>query len=249
MDKIAIVTGAGSGIGKAIALRLAKDGNDVVVADVDLEGARQTATGIEALGRRAQTLRTDVTKSGEVNEMVKAALKEFRRIDILVNNAGGSAGKRQALFHQLTEEAWDYVMALNLKGVFNCCRAVIGTMMEQRSGKIINIGSVSGLIGHAGMVDYSTAKAGVVGFTMALAKEAAAYGINVNCVSPGPIETPGVLQRQSPEGIERVKKSTGLGRFGRPEEIAAMVSFLASNEADFITGQTVAVCGIRNLGA
>ena len=149
MDKIAIVTGAGSGIGKAIALRLAKDGNDVVVADVDLEGARQTATGIEALGRRAQTLRTDVTKSGEVNEMVKAALKEFRRIDILVNNAGGSAGKRQALFHQSTEEAWDYVMALNLKGVFNCCRAVIGTMMEQRSGKIINIGSVSGLIGHA----------------------------------------------------------------------------------------------------
>jgi len=248
MNKVSIVTGAVRGIGSAIALRLAKDGADIAVCDISLEGANRVVKDIEALGRKALAIKTDVSKSGEVKQMVETTLKAFGRIDILVNNAGGSAGERKSLFHESTEEVWDYVIGINLKGVLICSRAVIGQMMSQRSGKIVNIASVSGMIGHKGLADYSAAKAGVIGFTMALAKEVASYGINVNCVSPGPIDTPGILQRQSADSHERVKKTTGLGRAGKPEEIANMVAFLTSDEADFITGQNIAVCGTRNLG-
>ena len=248
MSKVSIVTGGARGMGRAIALRLAKDGADIVVSDINLEGANEVVKEIETLGRRALAIRTDVAKSSEVNQMVETTLKEFGRIDILVNNAGGSAGERKSLFHESTEEVWDYVIGVNLKGVLNCCRAVIGPMMKQRSGKIVSIASVSGIFGHKGLADYSAAKAGVIGFTMALAKEVASYGVNVNCVSPGPIETPGISERVSRDYNEYIIKTTGFGRAGKPEEIASMVAFLASDESNFISGQNIPVCGIRNLG-
>lgn len=247
-DKVAIVTGAGSGIGRAIALRLAQEGVAIGVNDILLEKANTVADEIQALGGKAMAIEADVSNSQEVNLMVQAVLNKFGGIDILVNNAGGSARERRSMFYESSEEVWDYVLGINLKGVLNCCRAVIGHMMQKRSGKIVNIASVAGMIGSsAGMADYSTAKAGIIGFTMALAKEVGAYGININCVSPGPIETEHVLSL--PEDIkEQWKKSTYLGRLGKPEEVASMVAFLVSDEASFITGQNYAVCGARNLG-
>ena len=190
-DRVAIVTGAGRGIGRAIALRLAKEGADVVILDINLERANTVADEIKALGRKAIAVKVDVTKSEETNRMAKTTLDKFGRIDILVNNAGVTDADvigKVVLFHESTEEAWDAVIAVNLKGVLNCCRAVIKHMMQRRSGKIVSIAAESGMIGFAGMADYSAAKAGVIGFTKALAKEVGRHGINVNCVSPaGPI--------------------------------------------------------------
>jgi NAD(P)-dependent dehydrogenase (short-subunit alcohol dehydrogenase family) len=247
IDKVCIVTGAASGIGRAIALRLAKEGADILIVDVNLQSAKEVATEIETLNRRAVAIKADVTKGREINQMVDVTWKEFGRFDILINNAGGSAREKKSLFHESTEEVWDYVLSINLKGVLNCCRAVIGQMMKQKSGKIVNIASCAGIVGDAGLADYSAAKAGIIGFTMALAKEVASYGINVNCVSPGPIETPAVLTTHS-DVLEHFKKITGLGRLGKPEDVANMVAFLVSDEANFISGQNFPVCGLRNLG-
>jgi len=243
-DRVAMVTGAGQWIGRAIALRLAEEGADVVVDDIHIERACQVADEIRGLGRQALGIEADVSKSQEVNRMAKAALDEFGKVDILVNNAGGSAKERSSLFCESNEEVWDYVIGRNLKGVMNCSRALIEHMMERKGGKIINISSVSGMVGTPGVADYCAAKAGIIGFTMALAKEVASYGINVNCVSPGPIGWPSM----PPERIEEDIKQTGMGRIGKPEEIAAMVAFLASDDANFITGENIAVCGLRKLG-
>jgi len=188
--------------------------------------------------------KTDITKSNETKRLAKKTLDEFGKIDILVNNAGGSAREKQTLFHESKEELWDFVLGLNMKGTFNCTRAVINHMMERRGGKIVSIASIAGMIGEAGMVDYSAAKAGIIGFTMALAKEAAPYGINVNCISPGEIQTRWTVTSKE----KKYMKLIGLGRLGKPEEIAAMVVFLASDEAAFITGQNHGVCGLWNLG-
>jgi NAD(P)-dependent dehydrogenase (short-subunit alcohol dehydrogenase family) len=246
-NKIAIVTGAANGIGRAIALGLATGGAGVVIADVEIEPANELAGEIRTLGREAMTIEVDVANSKDTKRMVAATLDKFGAIDILVNNAGGPATGRQSLFHKSEEEVWDYVISLNLKGVRNCTRAVINHMIDRRRGKIINIASTSGVIGSTGMVDYSAAKAGIIGFSMALAKEVANYGINVNCVSPGPIQTRSLLS--FPEKMEEAKQITGLGRVGRPEEVAAMVVFLASEDADFITGQNYLMCGLMNLGS
>lgn len=244
--KTAIVTGAAMGIGKAIAIDLAREGADVVVTDLNLEEAKKVADEIKAIGRKALAIKTDVTKSAEVNQMVKNVLDTFGKIDILVNNAGQGARERASLFKDSSEEVWDFVIGVNLMGVLNCCRAVCDHMIQRHSGKIINIASFDGVVGDPGMADYSGAKAGVIGFTMAFAKEVAQNGIYVNCVSPGPIETRAV-KFMSTERIESLKKMTGLGRFGKPEEIAYMVSFLASEKANFITGQNFLVCGLANL--
>lgn len=247
MDKVSIVTGAATGIGRAITFRLAKEGADIVIGYLNLESAIGVVTEIEALNRRAMAIRADVTKSREINQMIDTTLEEFGRVDILINNAGGSAREKKSLFHESTEEVWDYVLIINLKGVLNCCRAVIGQMMKQRSGKIVNIASCAGIVGDAGLADYSAAKAGIIGFTMALAKEVASYEINVNCVSPGPIETPAVLTAHS-DILAHFKKITGFSRLGKPEDVANMVAFLVSDESNFISGQNFPVCGLRNLG-
>lgn len=251
-NKVAIVTGGGRGIGKAIALRLAEEGADIVVVGTTLEPLEQVAKAIEHLGRRALALETDVGRYDNVKRTVAATLETFSHIDILVNNAGGSARGKMSLFCESEEDTWDYVLGTNLKGVFHTCRAVINHMLDSGSGSIINIGSVAGMIGLAGQVDYSAAKGGVIAFTRALAKEAAAQGVRINCVSPGP--TTSEAGRNIPPAIKKnlayqtLATSTGFGRFGEPQDIANLVTFLASGDAKFITGQNYPVCGVMNLG-
>ena len=244
--KVAIVTGAAGDIGRAISLRLAGEGANVVLADINIDRANRVAAEVKALGRRWIVLEVDVSKSKEANSMVETSLNFFGQIDILVNNAGGSARERASLFHKSTEEVWDLVLGVNLKGVFNCCRAVIAHMMERRKGKIINLGSTAGVVGDAGLADYSAAKGGVIAFTKALAKEVGSYGINVNCVSPGPIDTQGLALL--PQIREKAKNATILGRLGKPDEVANLVAFLVSDEADYIVGQNLLLCGGRSLG-
>lgn len=261
--KVAIVTGSSRGIGKGIAKRLAAEGAKVICASRTLnegesvsEGSLNTVVSeIEAAGGTALAVQADVTKSEETKQMVKVTLDRFGGIDILVNNAGGSARERGSPFCESTEEIWDYVLGINLKGVLNCCRAVINNMIERHSGKIVNIASCAGIVGDANLADYSAAKAGIIGFTMALAKEVASYDINVNCVSPGPTErgwsaTPSsnLSASEMEERLERLKRRTGMNRLCQPEDIAALVAFLVSDEASFITGQNYPICGVRNLG-
>lgn len=249
-DKVAIVTGAARGIGRGIALELAREGANVAIVDINLDGAEKVADEIKALGRKAIAIKTDVTKFEGVKLMTKRVRDELGDVDILVNNAGGTvpgAGEH-ALFCEKTEEDWDAGIALNLKSVFNCCRAVIERMIERRSGKIVNISSVAGVVGAARMIDYSAAKAGVIGFTMTLAKEVAGHGINVNSISPGPIATPLFIASVSEKNKEDYIRLTGLGRLGKPEDIAYMAAFLVSDEASFITGHNHVVAGLRDIG-
>ncbi|MEM0078768.1 MAG: SDR family NAD(P)-dependent oxidoreductase [Nitrososphaerota archaeon] len=236
-NRVAIVTGAGQGIGKAIALALAKEGAKVVVSDItDL--IFDVAKEIEALGSEALPIKCDVTNPNDVNKMVKTTLEKFNRIDILVNNAGIYPFKP---FIEMSEGEWDKVLNVNLKGVFNCTKAVVPKMVEQRYGKIINISSIAGaVVGFPQLAHYSASKAGIIGFTRALALELAPYGINVNAVAPGPIETPGT-KILGKETLESFIKTIPLGRMGKPEDVANLVVFLASDDSSFITGQYI-VC-------
>ncbi|MBI2831562.1 MAG: 3-oxoacyl-ACP reductase FabG [Chloroflexi bacterium] len=247
--RVAIVTGAGGGIGRQVALGLAREGADIIATDIAVGPLTKVVNEVNALGRKAIAVKTDVTSSDEVARMVKEALKEFGKIDILANIAGGAArGEKRGPFYEGKKDAWVSVINLNLMGTLICCHAVLEHMMQRKSGKIINIGSVAGMIGSSvDMADYSAAKAGVIGFTKALAKEVGAYGINVNCVSPGPIATERFHQLPS-EVTDKLKELTWLKRWGRPEEIANMVVFLATDDASFVTGQNYAVCGGRSLG-
>jgi len=247
-DNVAIVTGGALGIGQAISLHLASEGACLLVADIELAQANKVVTEIKALGGKAIAAKTDVTKSEEANQMVKAALDEFGKIDILVNNAGGSPHGTRSLFCQSEERVWDVVLGVNLKGVLSCTRAVINHMIQRQRGKIISIGSIAGLMGTAGLADYSAAKGGVITFSKALAKEVASYGINVNCVCPGPIATEYFLTLPE-EAKQRYLRTIPLGRFGKPEEVASLVGYLASDEADFITGQVFVIDGGRSLGS
>ena len=245
-DRVAIVTGAANGIGREIALNLAREGAHVVVGDINLEQANEVVNRIEALGVRAIAVEADVSKSQEVNQMAKTTLDEFGKIDILVNNAG--AGK-ESPFYQSTDEVMDWVIGVSLRGVMNCTQAVIEHMMQRRSGKIVSIASEDGMTGMAMLADYSAAKAGIIGFTKALAKELAPYGINVNSVAPGSTAAGGVLDLPSEKfDLNKLKQLSGLNRFAKPEEIATMVVFLTTEDASFITGQVFPVCGLANLG-
>jgi len=240
--KVAIVTGSSSGLGRAVALDFAKEGADVVVNGRNKKRAEEVAEEIKAMNQQALVVIADVTSSLEVNHMTRTVLDKFGKIDILINNAGGSARENASYFHESSENVWDMVISTNLRGTMICTRAVIPHMIERRVGNIINISSVAGVIGEAGMVEYSAAKAGVIGFTKALAKEVGPYGIRVNAVSPGVIRTPWIL-KQEPQLLEKLSGRVLLGRLGEPEEVADFVTFLASDCSKFMTGENFIISG------
>lgn len=238
-NKVALITGAARGIGKAIALTLAGEGADIAVSDVNLEGAESTAKEIESLGRQTLISKADVSKIKEVNEMVDKILDKFGRIDILINNAGITA---DSLLIRMKEADWDKVIEINLKGAFSCLKAVAKPMMKARSGKIVNMASVIGLIGNVGQANYAASKAGIIGLTKSLARELAPRGINVNAVAPGFIKTP-MTERLSAEIKEEMCKRIPLNRFGAPEDVAKVVLFLVSDSSAYVTGQVINIDG------
>jgi 3-oxoacyl-[acyl-carrier protein] reductase len=237
--KVALVTGAAQGIGKAIAMLLAKNGADVVVSDINLEKAQETANEIQGMGRRSFAIKVNVADLKDVERMVEATVEQFGRIDILVNNAGIT---RDRLILRMTEEDWDAVLDVNLKGTFNCTKAVIRHMSKQKSGKIVSIASVSGEMGNPGQANYAASKAGVIGFTKTIAREFAGRGINVNAIAPGYIQTP-MTDAVPEKAKEELKRMIPMERLGKPEDVAQAVLFLVSENSSYITGQVLNVNG------
>jgi 3-oxoacyl-[acyl-carrier protein] reductase len=238
--RVAVITGASRGIGRAIAELLAQRGADVVCGDRLAEQAKVTAADIaEATGRRTSGCLVDVADSQSAQGFINCALEDFGKIDILVNNAGIT---RDNLIMRIDEADWDAVIDVNLKGAFNCCKAIVRPMMKQRYGRIVNITSVVGLSGNAGQVNYASSKAGLIGLTKSLARELGSRNITVNAVAPGYITT-ALTDVLSEEIKEAAIKSTPLGRIGIPEDIAHAVAFLVSDDAAFITGQILSVDG------
>jgi NAD(P)-dependent dehydrogenase (short-subunit alcohol dehydrogenase family) len=241
--KTAIVTGAGSGIGRAIAHAMAKRNANTILVDINLESGEKVSKEIESLGDgRSLALKADVSNVNEVQKVVENVLREFGRIDILVNNA--AIGGPAVPITELREEDWDEVIKVDLKSVFLFCKAVIGHMIERKYGKIINITSLAGKAGNPNLVAYSAAKAGVIGLSRSLALWVATMGINVNSVAAGTTETP-MLGSMPWEQREALRNKIPMGRFSRPEETAAVVCFLASDEASFVTGQCINATGGR----
>lgn len=234
--KIAIVTGAGHGIGKEIALNLARSGAEVVVTDVS-DKIFEVGKEIESVGSKAFPVKCDVTDAKEAVAIEDKVLGKYERIDILVNNAGIYPQKP---FLEMTNEDWNKVIGINLNGAFHCTKAVIPKMVEQKYGKIINIASIAGaVIGYMNLAHYSASKAGIVGFTKSLALEMAQYKININAIAPGPIDIGGIPAGS--EMVQQIIKTIPIGRMGLPIDIANLVVFLASDESSFITGQCI-VC-------
>jgi 3-oxoacyl-[acyl-carrier protein] reductase len=238
-NKNAIVTGSARGIGKSIAMKLANEGANVVIVDVNLEAAEETSKEIKALGRKSFALKVNVVEFSEVEAMINKTKEEWGSVDILVNNAGIT---KDNLILKMTPEDFQAVIDINLKGVFNGIKSIYPVMMKQRSGKIINIASIIGLIGNAGQANYAASKAGVIALTKTTAKELAARGVQVNAVAPGYIQT--AMTDKLPENIrEEMLKLVPMKRMGSPDDVAKAVLFLASEEADYITGQTIVVDG------
>jgi len=238
-DKVTLVTGGARGIGRTIALLFAREGSDIAVCDVNMEEAEKTRLDVEALGRKCLALQIDVTSYTKVEEAVNKILDKFTKVDILVNNAGIT---RDNLLLRMSEAEWDAVINVNLKGTFNCIKAVSRPMIKQRSGKIINIASIIGIIGNAGQANYSASKAGIIALTKTAAKELASRNINVNAAAPGFIQTD--MTASLPEDLKgKMLEAIPLKKFGEPEDVANLCLFLASDEARYITGQTIIVDG------
>ena len=239
-NRVAIVTGSGRGIGKTIALKLAEVGATIVINDIgEASVVESVAEEIRAMNRESLAVLGDVTSLSDVNNLVEKTISAYGRIDILVNNAGIT---RDQLLLRMSEEDWDRVIAVNLKSVFLCTKAVIRHMTAQRWGRIINMSSVVGIAGNAGQANYSASKAGIIGFTKTVAKEVASRGITVNAIAPGFIDTP-MTQQLKESWIEEIKKRIPVGYLGTPRDVAEAVAFLASEESRYITGHVLNVDG------
>jgi NAD(P)-dependent dehydrogenase (short-subunit alcohol dehydrogenase family) len=240
-DKVAIVTGAASsiGMGRAIALAFAKEGANVVVCDVKYDGVKERAREIEQLGRKSLAVRTDVSKASDVSQLIETTVKTLGKIDIVVNNAGIREEPAKPL-QDITEEEWDAIQSVNLKGVFLCMKYAVPHMIKQKKGKIINIASIFGQVSFPNYASYCAAKGGVINLTRVAALELAPHKINVNAIGPGVIETELVKTTlEDPEVMKLLMALIPFGRIGKPEDIAAVAVFLASDESEYINGQTI----------
>lgn len=238
-DKVAVVTGGAKGIGREIALLFAKEGADIAICDVNAETLAATQKEIEALGRGAVTGVVDVTKSDQVDGFVQKTLDKFKKIDILVNNAGIT---KDGLLVRMSENDWDAVLAVNLKGAFNCTKAISKIMMKQRDGRIVNMASIIGIMGNAGQANYAASKGGLIAFTKSVAKELASRNVRANAIAPGFIQTD--MTAKLPDDVKGVMlKLIPLGKFGTVQDIANLALFLVSDESSYITGQVIQVDG------
>jgi 3-oxoacyl-[acyl-carrier protein] reductase len=238
-DKVAMVTGAARGLGQAIAVKLAEAGADVALCDLNTEWLEETAGKVKALGRRAECYGVNVAEGESVTAGVKAIEKDFGKIDVLVNNAGIT---KDGLMLRMSEDDWDAVLNVNLKGVFLCTKAAMRGMMKQRSGTIVNIASVIGLMGNAGQANYAASKGGVIAFSKTVAKELSSRNVRCNAVAPGFIRT-AMTDALDEEVQSKMKELIPLARFGEPEDVANVVLFLASDASAYVTGQVLSTCG------
>ncbi len=237
--KTAIVTGAAQGIGKEIACSLAKEGANVVVSDIDIEHAEQTADQIRKMGRETLVIKADVSMPEDAANIIEETIDKLGSLDILVNNAGIT---RDNFVLRMKNDDWDKVLAINLKGTFNCIKAAAKVMLKQRKGRIVNMASIIGLIGNAGQANYAASKAGVIALTKSCAKEFGSRGITVNAIAPGFISTR-MTEVLKEDTKQRMLGNIPLGRFGLPTDVANLVLFLVSDEANYITGQVINVDG------
>jgi len=237
--KVAIVTGAARGIGQSIALKLASVGADLALCDLQAEWLDETAEKVKALGREVRCYQGDVSKGDDVNAVVKQMNADFGHLDVLVNNAGIT---RDGLMMRMSEEDWDAVLDINLKGTFLFSKAVGRYMMKQRNGSMVNIASVIGLMGNPGQANYGASKAGVIGLTKTVAKELASRNVRANAVAPGFIQT-AMTDKLTEEVRDQMMNAIPLKKFGQPEDVANVVAFLASDASAFVTGQVLSICG------
>ncbi|MCK4419543.1 3-oxoacyl-[acyl-carrier-protein] reductase [Candidatus Aerophobetes bacterium] len=238
-NRVAIVTGGGQGIGKKICLRLAENKAKVAVFDVNEELSQEVVKKIKAKGGDALAVKVDVAKHEEVNEATRQVIDKFKGIDILINNAGIT---KDSLLLRMKEEDWNRVLQVNLNGAFNCLKAVLRYMMRQKYGRVVNISSIIGIRGNIGQANYSASKAGIIGLTKSAAREVGRYGITVNAVAPGFIDT-AMTRRLNKEAVDAIISQVPLQRMGKPREVASLVTYLVSEEAAYITGEVIKIDG------